>query len=219
MSQGEPSLSQVAWPLREEGIAGVRRSRYQVAPGNTTSSDSQQEYLFPVSTHRCTHMPKCHILTCLFLLRPKSVPVPVVARPAATRLPSAPSGHSGNSSPARPPPASSHYDTITHSTDVAQVPQVTQLRFIMEQPYVSERLTLPEAALWERAIEPSPPSSGEHSERPQPNRMAERPGEHSTMELVPSLASCLRAPPPPPPPPPLPPPPSPSPSFPSQLGH
>lgn len=49
VSQGEPSLSQVAWP----------NGREQVAPGSTTSSESQREYHVPVSTHALTCRTPC----------------------------------------------------------------------------------------------------------------------------------------------------------------
>ena len=127
----------------------------------------------------------------------------LVERPATGRLPSVPSRTPVDSSLS----ASNHYES--HSANVPQVPQVLpwgeapapgepSTHFVVEQPYVDPRWSLPDSTAWERAAEPSPPSSGEHSERSHPNRRAERPGERlSVWSITLSLASSLSAPPPP----------------------
>ena len=164
MSQGEPSLSQVAWPAVGEIRAGAKRGRDCVVPLTTSSSASQQEY----------HVaPKCPNTTS-------------VVRPAIDTGPSVPYHPHVDSSPSM----SSHYDS--HSGGIAQVPQLPSggeapTHQIVEQPLIDPRLhlTLPDSTAWERAALSSPPSSGEHAERPWPNRRAQRPGEsfrdwHST---------------------------------------
>ena len=147
-----------------EARAGAKRERDCIVPPTTSSSGSQQEY---------------HVA-------PKRPNTMSVVRPAVEAGPSVPCRPHVDSSPSM----SSHYDS--HSAGVAQVPQLptggeAPTHQIVEQPLIDPRLhlTLPDSTAWERAALPSPPSSGEHAERPWPNRRAQRPGEslrewHST---------------------------------------